>query len=124
MHQQEPKEFEAGRCVCFNMGTAGGAHLVELPQILLLCLVDYSQDSGDGLANNTAVKNKQQSQPCNHLGKCPRQEHISCFNVLKNTAMILTNALLCMYFRSGNKNRVNHTSIYKHTFKILDQSQC
>lgn len=30
------------------------AHLVEFPQILLLCLVDYSQDSGDGLANNTA----------------------------------------------------------------------
>lgn len=44
--------------MCFNMGTAGGAHLVELPQILLLCLVDYSQDSGDGLANNTAAKNK------------------------------------------------------------------
>lgn len=54
----EGEEFEAGRCVCFNMGTAGGAHLVELPQILLLCLVDYSQDSGDGLANNTAAKNK------------------------------------------------------------------
>lgn len=65
------------------MGTAGGAHLVELPQVLLLCLVDYSQDSGDGLANNTAVKNKQENQPWNHLGKCPRQEHISCFNVLK-----------------------------------------
>lgn len=73
--------------MCFNMGTAGGAHLVELPQILLLCLVDYSQDSGDGLANNTAVKNKEQSQLCNHLGKCPSQEHISCFNVLKKTTM-------------------------------------
>lgn len=30
--------------------------LVELPQVLFLCLVDYSQDSGDGLADNAAVK--------------------------------------------------------------------
>lgn len=111
------------------MGTAGGAHLVELPQVLLLCLVDYSQDSGDGLANNTAVKNKQENQPWNHLGKCPRQEHISCFNVLKKKktttvpAMFLTNLLLCMRFRSGNKNKVNHMSMYKQAFKILDQSQ-
>lgn len=26
--------------------------LVKLPQVLLLCLVDYSQDSGDGLADD------------------------------------------------------------------------
>lgn len=35
------------------------AHLVELPQILLLCLVDDSQDSGDRLADNTAATIKQ-----------------------------------------------------------------
>lgn len=31
------------------------SHLVELPKVLLLRLVDYSQDSGDGLADNAAV---------------------------------------------------------------------
>lgn len=35
------------------------SHLVELSQVLLLRLVNYSQDSSDGLANNTAVKKSQ-----------------------------------------------------------------
>lgn len=33
-------------------------HLVELPQILFLCLVDDSKNSGDGLAHN-ATKDTQ-----------------------------------------------------------------
>ena len=34
------------------------SHLVELPQVLLLCLVDDGQDSGDGLADNTTERNR------------------------------------------------------------------
>lgn len=40
---------------------AGCSDLVELPQVLLLCLIDYSQDSGDGFADNTAEMKKQKT---------------------------------------------------------------
>ena len=49
--------FSEKMLVQFNV--AGSSHLVELPQVLLLCLVDYSQDSGDGLSDNTAATYKQ-----------------------------------------------------------------
>lgn len=39
-----------------DQNVSGSSHLVELPQVLLLCLVDHSQDSGDGFANDTAVR--------------------------------------------------------------------
>lgn len=38
------------------------SYLVELPQVLLLCLVDYSQDSGDRFADNTAAKTAKSDQ--------------------------------------------------------------
>lgn len=44
--------------------TDGCAHLVELPQVLLLRLVDYSQHSCDGLADNAAVMKK---MPVRHV---------------------------------------------------------
>lgn len=54
---QRTKEPPPGRwlglCVC-GATEYNWTHLVELPQILLLCLVDDSQDSGDGLAHNPA----------------------------------------------------------------------
>lgn len=38
------------------------SHLVELPQVLLLCLVDDGQDPGDGLADDAAEKRKPVSE--------------------------------------------------------------
>lgn len=50
------------------------AHLVELPQILLLCLVDDSQDSGDRLADNTAATIKQLRLPSKTTNRMQRND--------------------------------------------------
>ncbi len=53
----------AERLVRFT--AAASSHLVKLPQVLLLRLIDYSQDSGDGFADDTAaMKTKNEKSNC------------------------------------------------------------
>jgi len=58
MHQQSSARRGSSLTGGLSSESLRCSHPVELPQVLLLGLVDHGQDSGDGFTDNTAATTK------------------------------------------------------------------
>merc|ERR1719357_466250 len=70
--------------------------LVELPQVLFLCLVDYSQDSGDGFTNNADL-GELGCGSTGHLGHTELGQFIfQVVQLLKQLFLLLAPQISCL----------------------------